>query len=270
MTHVGSSRSVAVAGWTLTLLDVGAIHAPETWVASHGRDDVFAWLPCRALLCRRGDDVVLVDCGSGPFADAFGLPVRDVDLHDALAAAGASRDEVSALVLTHLDVDHAGGSVERLGDGYRPALPSARLVALRDASDLLTRAGDEVLVAGPIRDALAATGNRALSAVDDGDEIVPGLRLLAAPGHRTGHACVEIEAGGERFVYLADALHAREHVPHPERDVAHDSDPEVALATRRRLIAELLDTGTTVACSHVDSFGRLERLAGEAAWVDVA
>ena len=71
-------------------------------------------------------------------------------------------------------------------------------------------------------------------------------------------------------MYLADVVHAREHVEHPEWDFLHDSDAGLGLDTRRRWIDELADTGAIVACSHVDGFGRIERRPdGSAVWVDV-
>ena len=104
--------------------------------------------------------------------------------------------------------------------------------------------------------------------VADGDEVVPGVRLASAPGPPIAARLLEI-LGRSRagFVFLADVIHAREHVAQPEWDFLHDSDPVVGLATRRGMLRELAGSGATVACSHVDSFGRID--AGPV-WVDVA
>jgi glyoxylase-like metal-dependent hydrolase (beta-lactamase superfamily II) len=267
----GTPPSIVTAGWTVTLLDVDAIFAPLTWVLPHAPGDATAWLPSRALLCRRGNDVVLVDCGIGPFAGAFERPVRHVELAAALWSVGCTPEQVTAVVLTHLDDDHAGGIVD--GDpraGLRPALPSARVVMLAAAHDVLEGRSDEPSeLAELLGAALRKTGVE-VAGVADGAEATAGLRLRSAPGHRAGHACVELCDDHGSFRYLADVFHAREHVAHPEWDFLHDSEPDVALETRRVAIDALADSQVIIACSHVDTFGRIERSPIGPVWVDVA
>jgi glyoxylase-like metal-dependent hydrolase (beta-lactamase superfamily II) len=254
------TRTVTVAGWDISLLELDALHAPLRWVLPHAAEDETAWLPCHALLCRRDAEVMLVDCGLGVLHDVFDMEVRLVPLDDGLAAVGCSAEEITTVVLTHLDADHAGGIV--IGDypdDLAPALPSARVVLLRTDEELGEHA-DRLLQT--LRDAAVRVDRAA-----DGGDVVPGVRLRSAPGHRAGHACLDFGDGGQRFVFLADVIHAREHVAHPKWDFLHDSDPLAGLATRRRLLAELAGSGATVACSHVDGFGTID--AGPA-WVDVA
>jgi glyoxylase-like metal-dependent hydrolase (beta-lactamase superfamily II) len=207
----------------------------------------------------------------GPFGDAFGLPIRHVEPTAALASAGCPVEQVATVVLTHLDSDHAGGIV--VGDpggSLRPALPHARVVMLDAAQDVLegctTRRSE-------LAETIGATLHQAgveIAAVADGAEAAAGLRLRSAPGHRAGHACVELTGDGEPVVYLADVVHSREHVAHPEWDFLHDSEPDVAFETRRATIEGLAGSGTIVACSHVDGFGRIERSSTGSFWVDLA
>jgi len=267
-----AAPTIAVAGWVVTLLDLGAIHAPLNWVFPHAEEGELAWLPSNGLLCRQGEDAVLVDCGLGPHADIFELEVRHVDVADALASNGCAAEHISTVVLSHLDADHIGGVVAGEPDrSLRPSFPLARVVVLDLGLDVLDgRATTRSELAETIGVTLREAGTR-IDAVRDGVEVKPGLRVRSAPGHRTGHACVELSGHGERFVYLADGIHAREHVEHPEWDFLHDSEPELALTTRRALIDELAGSGTVVACSHVDGFGRIERGRDcTPAWVDVA
>jgi glyoxylase-like metal-dependent hydrolase (beta-lactamase superfamily II) len=267
----GGPPTIAAAGWAVTQLDVGAIFAPLTWVFPDAAEDETAWLPSNALLCRRGDAAVLLDCGLGPFTDIFDLPIRHVDLAAALASAGCPAELVSTVVLTHLDADHAGGIVAGDPAGtLHPAFPHARVVMLDAAHDVLEGCTAQ---RSELAETIGATLHQAgveIAAVGDGAEVAAGIRLRSAPGHRAGHACVELSGDGEAFVYLADIVHAREHVAHPEWDFLHDSEPEVALETRGAAIAALAGSGAIVACSHVDGFGQIDRAAdGSAQWVDV-
>ena len=61
--------------------------------------------------------------------------------------------------------------------------------------------------------------------------------------------CVEV-AGEDPFVFAADSFHNVEHVARPELDTSSDDDGETALATRRRILAELADSGARTAITH--------------------
>lgn len=55
-----------------------------------------------------------------------------------------------------------------------------------------------------------------LQTVEGGQEIVPGIRAIAIPGHTVGQTAVQIESDGEQLLFLADvALHPI-HVEHPD------------------------------------------------------
>lgn len=182
-------------------------------------------------------EVLLVDCGLGVLGDVLELPARRIPLADALAAAGCSADEVSTVVVTRLDPDRLGGIV---GGSYPDALVPALPV-----------------------------GGMRLEGVSGDAENARGARLRPAPGHRVGHAVLELGGGPDRFVFLADTLHARKHMSHPDWDQLHDAAPDVTRATRRRLVDELAGSGAVVGCSHVGTLGTIERGGvGAPVWID--
>ena len=253
----------------MTLLDVGAIHAPLTWIDPNAVPEATAWLPTGALLCCGAEEAILIDCGIGPFAAGFERPIREVSLVAAIEAAGCTVAGISTVVLTHVDDDHSGGLVARDAAGHLyPAFPGARVVMLEAATELLDgRAPERYDLAEEIGAALRGHGIEPIG-LADGAEIVDGMRLRSTPGHRYGHASVELTGRDARLVHLADVIHAAEHVAHPEWDFLHDSEPDVALHTRREAIASLAGSGALVACSHVDRFGRIQRSPDGPVWVD--
>jgi glyoxylase-like metal-dependent hydrolase (beta-lactamase superfamily II) len=260
------------AGWTITLVDTGAIRAPVTWVDPSADESTLEWFPSGGLVCRRAETVLLVDCGFGPFREEFSFEVRPVELRDALASAGVTSGDVTLVVLTHLDSDHAGGLVERDDDGaLRTAFGQTPVCMLDSALPLLDGTGAERWEPEASIGAALRAHDVDVRGLPDGAEIVEGVRLRSAPGHREGHACVELTGNGEIFVHLADVIDARAHVAHPEWNHLHDGDRGLALATRRALLEELAGTGTVVSCAHVDGFGRIERDgAGGLIWVDAS
>jgi glyoxylase-like metal-dependent hydrolase (beta-lactamase superfamily II) len=163
-----------------------------------------------------------------------------------------SREEVTTLVLTHLDFDHAGGALAGTWpDAVEPAFPHLVLSAVEfgmrrptepDEWDTCTR------VIAAYRDA----GRLEQAAPDT--EFRPGLRLVAAPGHSPGHSVLLI---GDELVLAADIFHVEEHVESPEGDGWADSDPALALATRLSWLERLAQEQTPVVFSHFERRGRI-------------
>jgi glyoxylase-like metal-dependent hydrolase (beta-lactamase superfamily II) len=114
---------------------------------------------------------------------------------------------------------------------------------------------------------LAALGGwGVLDELADGEEAAAGVRLMSAPGHRPGHACVAIDG---LHLHLADVIHHREHVAHPGWDPVFDADPPTAFETRLAWFGEAAATGSTVTHAHVAGSGRIERTRTGFRWQEV-
>jgi glyoxylase-like metal-dependent hydrolase (beta-lactamase superfamily II) len=228
------------AGYEVRLLDVGSL----SFEAGDVLPDKPVTTCVNALLLRGHGGTLLVDAGSGP-ADV--LWPGAAGLEEALAGEGVSAGEIDAVVLTHLDFDHAGGTLAGTWpDDVSPAFPHL-VVSAADLDDVR-----ELEVGGRVVAAYEAAG--VLEVVDDGAEFRPRLRLVSAPGHREGHCALLV---GDEFVFAADVLHHETHIEHPEWDRKFDADPELALETRRAWIAWLEQSGTPVAFTHIPTRGRI-------------
>ncbi len=72
--------------------------------------------------------------------------------------------------------------------------------------------------------------------MDDNEEFLPGLRLMAAPGHRYDHAVVKISSAGEKLLHFADALVHPFFAMVPGWYSTYDANPEQALVTKQALL----------------------------------
>ncbi|HZT64734.1 MAG TPA: MBL fold metallo-hydrolase [Acidimicrobiales bacterium] len=171
----------------------------------------------------QGPRPVLVETGS-----QSSVPV----LLDALAKLGLGADDLAAVIVTHIHLDHAGG----VGDVAR-AFPEATVYAhekgarhLVDPTRLVASAAQ---VYGPLLDSLYGrldpTPAERVRVLADGEEVdVGGGRTLTSvdsPGHAKHHLAVHDSASGILFVgdavgvRLPDAGVLRPSTPPPDFDL---------------------------------------------------
>ena len=193
--------------------------------------------PTNITLIRSANDLILVDMGSGGrFMPTAGK------LWDNLKAAGIDKDKITKVVFTHGHPDHLWGTVDELDD---PALPNAAFYVAASEWDFWH--GDNAARGQPAERAGFVTGaRRNYAAIKDrvkmlkaGDDLVTGLRLIATPGHTQGHVAIEL-AGSEGVIVVGDALtHPLISFRHPEWHPVADHVPDVAAATRAKLLDRL-------------------------------
>lgn len=180
-----------------------------------------------------GDRLFLIDAGTG---SARGANLGHVV--PALRAAGLAPENVDAVLMTHLHIDHAGGLVDPAG---RAAFPSAELLVPEADADfwldpgLPSRATDgmrpSIQYAGAAMTAYAGRVTR----FTPGTSLGSGISSVALSGHTPGHTGFMIGTGADRLFIWADIIHvAAFQFPRPDLSVAFDIDPAGAVATRRR------------------------------------
>lgn len=193
--------------------------------------------PTNVTLIRSGDDLILVDMGSG---DRF-MPSAG-RLWDNLKNAGIDKATITKVIFTHGHPDHLWGAVDELDD---LVTPDASFYVAAAEWDFWT--GENATRGLPAERAGFVTGARRnyaaikerVSMVKPGHEIVTGLRVLSTPGHTQGHVSLEL-AGGDGLIVGGDVLtHPLISFRHPEWRPAADHVPDEAAATRRKLLDRL-------------------------------
>ena len=187
------------------------------------------------LYVELGDARVLVDVGSGSrFIDTAGRLMANME------AAGIDPAGVTHVAITHAHPDHIWGIRD---DFDEPLFPDATYIVGGDEYAYWTRDGlvDEVAPEAQ-HFVVGAVNSLTVEGVDwvlagDGYEIVPGMWMVATPGHTPGHMSVELETGGKRLIALGDAMtHAHLNFAHPEWVSGNDMDEAQTIATRTRLL----------------------------------
>ncbi|HVY47152.1 MAG TPA: MBL fold metallo-hydrolase [Minicystis sp.] len=176
---------------------------------------------CHCLVVETSKGLVLVDSGLGlddvraPVARLGGgfLRATGPTLDPAECAArqveelGFSRRDVRHVVLTHLDLDHAGGipdfpeaKVHVMADEHAAAMARA---TLRERE----RYRPAHWAHGPAWSTYAARGEawKGFACVRELDGLVPEILLVPLAGHTRGHAAVAVDTGAGWLVHAGDA-----------------------------------------------------------------
>jgi glyoxylase-like metal-dependent hydrolase (beta-lactamase superfamily II) len=207
------------------------------------------WLPVNVALLRTDVATLLVDTGAGPKPREF-LPDGDARLLDELGRLGIGVGDVDVVVHTHLHIDHVGW------DGF---FPNARTVV--HADDWAYFMSEESLAQRPhLRARVLPLSDVEL--VTGETDVVPGVRVFPAPGHTPGH--IGVRAGS--IAILGDLVAHQLQVEDPDVVFVNDLDPDLAAATRRRVLGELADEGVDVIAGHFHGVGRFERAGKGFRW----
>jgi glyoxylase-like metal-dependent hydrolase (beta-lactamase superfamily II) len=150
--------------------------ADVVYPAWHPNDGVG---PVYAFAVTTSEGTILVDTGIGPAnatIDAIYRPTR-YNLEGALRLAGIAPASVVAVVNSHLHFDHCGNNAAF------PGIPTWVQAVELEAAKAPRYTIPEFFEAPGVR----------YQPIDGPAEVVPGVRIVATPGHTAGHQSVLVE-----------------------------------------------------------------------------
>lgn len=219
-------------------------------LAKAGLTTEFMPIPLTVVVLQMNGRTIMMDAGSGVGqwqANATHLPAN-------MKAAGIDYKAIDTIMISHFHPDHVWGLMEK--GTNNPVFPNAELIVNATEYNWWT---DPSRVA-KLPEGRKPAGKRIAEnfpkwknwkLVDDGTEVVPGVRLMAAPGHTPGHSVYHVDAGSEQFLVSADTMYVPALLaPHPEWQGAYDQDGPMAIATRHKIIDQVIADDVRICGSH--------------------
>ena len=243
----GSAHRFTEGDFEITVLSDGYLSIPDEILLADagpaeraavlGRIDASGGVfhpPCNIPLIRSGEDLILVDIGSGRKYQP-----TDGRLTGNLRAAGVDPGEITKVVFTHGHPDHVWAT---LSDDGALRFPNAQYFVGAGEWDFWTDPDYLTTMPAPLHE-FAKGAQRDLSAVKErarmlrhGDDVVTVLRALDTPGHTPGHLSFEL-AGRDGLLIAADVANNEVvSFEHPDWSFGYDTLPDLAIKTRMSLL----------------------------------
>lgn len=192
-----------------------------------------------AFLIKKNGENILVDTGLGR------------ELFNNLESMGVKPEDVTKILITHLHADHFLG-LQR--DGNR-AFPYAKVYLSLKESENTPENAKKILD--------LYSGDIITFHPDEyPKEVISGVNSLAAYGHTPGHTVFIVD----NLMIWGDLTHAMAiQMPYPRVAISYDTDPQMAIKSRLRILEYVIKNKLTVAGMHIPypSIGIVTKEGGE-------
>ena len=215
---------------------------------------------CNVPILKTGDRLIMFDVGSGAnFMPTAGRLIENME------EAGFDPADVTDVVFTHGHPDHLWGLID---DFDEIVFPNASFHMGRTEWEFWRDPGT-VDAMPEARKTFAVGAQNRLSYLEDmitlfepGAEVLPGVEAVDTAGHTPGHMSYMLHGGAEPVLVAGDAiLHFAVSFEHPGWPSGSDQDPEMGIATRKKLLDRLASDKAKLTAYHLPTpgEGRVER-----------
>lgn len=178
-------------------------------------------LTVNTFLLSTPEGYVLVDTGFGR------------QLFNNLEELNISPDEIKAILLTHMHVDHTGGLVR----DNQITFPNADIY-VNEKELAYWKDQKESKVLALYKNRIKTFNPNQWN--QQNNPLLKNICPIAAYGHTPGHTMYQIESQNEKFLIWGDLTHVMPiQIPMPDIAVIYDVDPVQAVKTRKEIFAHL-------------------------------
>lgn len=204
----------------------------------------------RVYYFTNGEHKIMVDSGWG---GDLALKGRTKEL---MAKRGIKPEDITDILLTHMDFDHIGGLTSK----GKALYPNAVLWVAKPEFDawktgkVKARPKQAIDLAKSV---IKAYDGRTRQ-IEYGAEIFPGVVAREATGHTPGHTVWDIGKGDDRITIAGDLIHvAPVQFAHPDLSTTYDMDMLKAAETRAKILEKAAADKNIFAGMHFSKIGQV-------------
>lgn len=191
------------------------------------------------FLAKTKNKTVLFDTGTGTGGSAL----------KNLKESGVNPENIDIIIITHMHSDHIGGLLD--ASGAKAFVNADVYISQPELEYWLNNIAADVATSSLARSVRAIYGDK-IKTFEWGDNIVPEIKSIKAPGHTPGHTIFEISSKQEKLLVVADIIHSlKVQMTDPSMSVVFDVNPKQAAETRKQILREVEKSKTRIAGMHI-------------------
>jgi glyoxylase-like metal-dependent hydrolase (beta-lactamase superfamily II) len=225
-------------------------------LAAAGLTTAFVPIPISSLVVKVNGKLTLCDAGGGGQVQSFNPQSVFVSgkMLANMRAAGIDPRRIETILISHFHPDHIFGLL--VDKTNTPAFPNAEIIVPAAEYKWWT---DPSLI-GRLPEARRPLAQRIQAVipkwknvlpVEGEDEVVPGIRFVAVPGHTPGHTAFHLSSGNQQLMITGDTVYLPALAGvHPHWQGVYDLDGPMAEASRRKLLDRVIADNMMLCGSH--------------------
>ncbi len=216
-------------------------------------------LACRTLVLKSSSRLILVDLGSG---DKWRGKDQEIYAIENKARLHEIFPNATDVVLTHLHFDHCGGiSYRDSSDALQVSFPNAKHFLTKPT--LAAAKNPNIRERGSyFPDNINALEKVVLHFCENGEEILPGVKVFQVNGHTPGLQWILVESKGEKLAFPSDLIPTSHHI-HVPYVMGYDLCAETSMREKAAFLETASAENWTVVFQHDSEVpaGRIKRSA---------
>lgn len=230
------------------------------------------------LLVKKDNQLILLDSGLGIFADQ-----NNGFLLKSLAKAGFTPNQITDVFISHAHPDHVGGLLDKNNQFF---FPNAKYYISQIEYNFWMKATEKdfknsgliheldfLKMFIPKVQSILTTLKPKLGYYNYQKPLFDNFTFVLAPGHTPGMTLTKIKSANEELMVVADLIHSDILLfPHPEWGFSGDTDLDIAISSRRKILTELATTKTRTLCYHLPytGLGYVKKSGSAFQWIQEA
>jgi glyoxylase-like metal-dependent hydrolase (beta-lactamase superfamily II) len=168
--------------------------------------------------------------------------------------------KIDYVINTHLHFDHIGWNTIFKNGRWAPTFPNARYIVVKEEFDYWrtfpkSEVEDDLL---SFKDSVLPVYKAGLiDLVSSDHKLLNTITLLPTPGHTPFHGSILIESEGKQAVIVGDVFHHPCQIAQPQWKSTFDTDSNLAIVSRRKLLKQFANTNTLFLAAHFNTAGYL-------------